>query len=53
MLAHPVTSESEFDISLLIGADQYWKIVEDNVVRGNGATAVTSKDQFTGSKRVR
>ena len=43
MLAHPVISESEFDISLLIGADQYWKIVEDIVIRANGPTAVKSK----------
>ena len=44
MLAQPVTSESEFDISLLIGADQYWKIVEDNVVRGNSATVIKIED---------
>ena len=42
-LAHPVTNESSFDISLLIGADSYWKIVQNRVVRGNGPTAVQSK----------
>jgi len=41
-LAHPLT-EKEFDISLLVGADHYWDIVGDNVVRGNGPTAVESK----------
>ena len=34
---------SQFDISLLIGVDYYWKIVEDHIVRGNGPTTVQSK----------
>ncbi|XP_052777853.1 uncharacterized protein LOC128215181 [Mya arenaria] len=42
-LAHPVTDAESFDISLLIGADSYWKIVLNHVVRGNGPTAVKSK----------
>ena len=42
-LAHPITADREFKISLLIGADQYWDIVGDHVVRGNGPTAVASK----------
>lgn len=42
-LAHPISSEGQFSITLLIGADQYWKIVEDHVIRGNGPTAVGSK----------
>ena len=42
-LAHPVTTENSFDISLLIGADSYWKIVQNRVVRGNGPTAVQSR----------
>ncbi|XP_063416141.1 uncharacterized protein LOC134697785 [Mytilus trossulus] len=42
-LAHPVTQQDTFEISLLIGADFYWEIVEDKVVRGNGPTAVKSK----------
>ena len=33
-LAHPLTTETEFEISLLIGADHYWDIVGDRVVRG-------------------
>ena len=39
-LADPLSSTKQFSISLLIGAEQYWKIVEDHVIRGNGPTAV-------------
>ncbi|XP_052245580.1 uncharacterized protein LOC127854555 [Dreissena polymorpha] len=42
-LAHSVKGDTLFDISLLVGADHYWDIVEDHVVRGNGPTAVKSK----------
>ena len=42
-LAHPLSTTEQFSITLLIGADQYWKIVEDHVIRGNGPTAVASK----------
>ena len=43
-LAHPIMkANSQFDISLLIGVDYYWKIVEDHIVRGDGPTAVQSK----------
>ena len=43
-LAHPIMKEnSQFDISLLIGVDYYWNIVEDHIVRGDGPTAVQSK----------
>lgn len=42
-LAHPITSDKNFDISLLIGADHYWDIVEDTIIRGQGPTAVASK----------
>ncbi|XP_052227388.1 uncharacterized protein LOC127842105 [Dreissena polymorpha] len=31
------------DIAVLIGADHYWDLVEDTVIRGNGPTAVKSK----------
>ncbi|XP_006816215.1 uncharacterized protein LOC102809036 [Saccoglossus kowalevskii] len=31
------------EIDLLIGADYYWSIVQDHVVRGHGPTAVKSK----------
>lgn len=42
-LAHPITSDENFAISLLIGADHYWDIVKDTVIRGQGPTAVASK----------
>ena len=42
-LAHPVTHTSDFEISLLIGADFYWSIVEDHIIRGHGPTAMQSK----------
>ena len=42
-LAHPVTSDDQFQISLLIGADHYWDIVEKDIIRGPGSTAVKSK----------
>ena len=42
-LAHPVTSERNFAISLLIGADYYWTFVQDTIVRGDGPTAQESK----------
>ena len=43
VLAHPVTREENFEISLLIGADHYWIFVEDHIIRGNGPTAMQSK----------
>ena len=42
-LAHPVMEGEQFEISLLIGGDFYWDIVQDKIVRGNGPTAVSSK----------
>lgn len=42
-LAHTMTEQDSFDISLLVGADHYWDIIEDHIVRGNGPTAVKSK----------
>ena len=42
-LAHLISSAERLLITLLIGADQYWKIAEDYVIRGNGPTAVGSK----------
>ena len=41
-LAHPVTGDENFDISILISADYYWQFIEDNIIRGNGPTAVKS-----------
>ena len=42
-LAHPVGKDNNFEISLLIGADLYWNIVQDKIKRGNGPTAMESK----------
>ena len=42
-LAHLFTSDREFTISLLVGADYYWDIVGDKVVHGSGPTTVESK----------
>ncbi|XP_057377031.1 uncharacterized protein LOC130698388 [Daphnia carinata] len=42
-LAHPASMESQFRIDILIGADYYWDIVSDKIVRGQGPTAVSSK----------
>jgi len=42
-LAHPVTTADNFEISLLIGADHYWELVGDHIVRGTGPTAMSSK----------
>ena len=42
-LTRAVSNNQEFDISLLIGADFYWSIVQETVIRGPGPTAVKSK----------
>ena len=42
-LAHPLTTNKEFNISLLVGADHYWDIVGNRIIRGDGPTAVESK----------
>ena len=39
-LAHPVM---KFKISLLIGTDHYWDLVEDHIFHGNGPTATSTK----------
>ncbi|XP_052087852.1 uncharacterized protein LOC127724889 [Mytilus californianus] len=41
--AHPVSDMDKFKISLLIGSDYFWDIVEDKIIRGPGPTAVESK----------
>ena len=41
-LAHPVTSDEYFCISVPIGTDHYWEFIEDQVVHGDGPTAVKS-----------
>ncbi len=52
-LAHPVTSDARFEISLLIGVDYYWQLVQDEVVRGDGPVAVKSKLGYLLSGPVR
>ena len=52
-LAHPVTSESGFEISHLIGADYYWQLIQDEIVQGNGPVAVKSKFGYLLSGPVR
>ena len=42
-LAHPVTSNHHFKISILIGTDYYWTFIQDHIVRGDGPTAQPSK----------
>ena len=42
-LAHPITENENFEISMLISADYYWSFVQDHIVRGNGPTAVESR----------
>ena len=40
---HPVTSDKNFTISILIGADYYWKFVQDTIIRGDGPIAQESR----------
>lgn len=42
-LAHPITAAENFEISLLVGADFYWDLVGDHIIRGDGPTAMSSK----------
>ena len=45
-LAHPVSS-GNFEINLLVGADFYWDIVQDKIIRGDGGpTAVVARLQL-------
>ncbi|XP_006824713.1 uncharacterized protein LOC102809329 [Saccoglossus kowalevskii] len=41
-LAHPVSNGLAFDIDILIGADYYWDLIGDQIIRGSGPTAVSS-----------
>ena len=42
-LNHAISDSNDINISMLIGADAYWSIVQEAVVRGPGPTAVQSK----------
>ena len=45
-LAMPMNETEYFEVDMLIGADYYWTFVGDQIVRGNGPTAVSSKLGF-------
>ncbi|XP_045023635.1 uncharacterized protein LOC123468017 [Daphnia magna] len=51
-LAHPVSTKSTFEVDILVGADTYWNIVGDQVIRGSGPTAVDSKIGYLISGRL-
>jgi len=51
-LAHPVTSEHQFSISLLIGTDYYKTFVQDDIVQGEGPTAQKSKLGYLLSRKI-
>ena len=40
-LAHPITVGEQFEVTLLIGADHYWKIVESQRTRSNSSQVKT------------
>jgi len=40
-LAHAITHTSDFEITPLIGADIYWSLVQDQIIRGNGSPVET------------
>lgn len=42
-LVNPMSKDEHFEIAMLIGADYYWDIVENDILRGMGPTAVKSK----------
>ena len=42
-LNHAISDSDAINISMLIGADAYWSIVQEAIVRGPGPTAVQTK----------
>ena len=42
-LTYTVSDSQEFDISMFIGADFYWSIVQETLIRVPGSTALKSK----------
>ena len=42
-LNHAISDNNNIHISMLIGTDTYWSIVQETVIRGPGPTAVESK----------
>ena len=51
-LAHPITMAENFEICLLVGADFYWDLVGDHIIRGDGPTAMSSKLGYLLSRPV-
>jgi hypothetical protein len=47
-----VSTKSTFEVDILVGADAYWNIVGDQVIRGSGPTAVDSKIGYLISGRL-
>ena len=45
-LAHPVTSNKTFTISLLIGTDYYWEFVQDTIIIRDDPVTQESKLSF-------
>ena len=46
IVVHPMTSDVQFQISLLIGADHYWDIVEYDIIRSLDPTTAKSKIDY-------
>jgi len=42
-LAHPKNTDERFEVDILIGSDYYWEFVEDEIIRGEGPTAMKSR----------
>lgn len=45
-LARPISTDENFEVSLLIGKDHFWDQVEVQVIRGDGPTTVASKPGY-------
>ena len=41
-LGHPVTEDNSFKINILVGADYYWRFIQDHIICGDGPSAVQS-----------
>ena len=52
-LANPICNDDKIWLSMLIGADNYWDIVQDHTVRGKGPTSVKSKMEYLLSGQAR
>jgi len=41
-LAHSVIKDDSFEISILVGADHYWTLIQDHIIHCDGPIAVQS-----------